>query len=128
MAYLPRLSDLFVTFYTIATGAAGAAIGYMLGLPVFLLTGPAIAISAIGLAGVRFAITPLVRDITFVFIGIGIGSGVAPETAEAFLSWPLAFAFLAIMLIATLIACRELFDASLDLMSAARFWRRHRAI
>ncbi len=108
MTYLPRPFDLFVTFYTIAAGAAGAAIGYMLGLPVFLLTGPAIAISAIGLAGVRFEITPLVRDITFVFIGIGIGSGVAPETAEAFLNWPLAFAFLALMLIATLIACREL--------------------
>ncbi|MEP1930165.1 MAG: hypothetical protein ABJJ37_02695, partial [Roseibium sp.] len=89
MAYLPRLSDLWVTFYTIAIGAAGAFAGYLLGLPVFLLTGPAIAVSAIGLAGFRFAITPLVRDVTFIFIGIGIGSGVDAHAAAAFLSWPL---------------------------------------
>lgn len=125
MAYLPRPFDLFVTFYTIAAGAAGAAIGYMLGLPVFLLTGPAIAISAIGLAGVRFEITPLIRDVTFVFIGIGIGSGVDAQAAEAFLSWPLAFAFLAIMLIATMIVCKTLlrrifrFDESSAVLAAS---------
>lgn len=125
MAYLPRPSDLWVTFYTIATGAVGAVIGYLLGLPVFLLTGPAIAISAIGLAGVQFEITPLIRDITFVFIGIGIGSGVDAQAAEAFLSWPLAFAFLAIMLIAAMIACKALlrgifgFDDSSAVLAAS---------
>ncbi|MEP2028042.1 MAG: AbrB family transcriptional regulator [Paracoccaceae bacterium] len=108
MAYLPRLSDLWVTFYTIAIGAAGAFAGYLLGLPVFLLTGPAIAVSAIGLAGFRFAITPLVRDVTFIFIGIGIGSGVDAHAAAAFLSWPLAFLFLGIMLVVTMISCKTL--------------------
>lgn len=108
MSYLPNRFDLFVTLYTIMIGAVGAAIAYALNFPVFLLTGPAIVISLVGLAGVKLAITPLVRDIAFIFIGISIGAGVDAQAAAAFLRWPLAFVALAIMLLAALVLCREL--------------------
>jgi len=108
MSYLPGLKDLWVTSYTIAAGAMGAVAGAWLNMPVHLLTGPAILISIVALMGVRFSITPLVRDIAFLVIGIGIGSGVDAQSVEAFLRWPIAFVALAAMLIAALLLCREL--------------------
>jgi membrane AbrB-like protein len=104
----PRLSDLIVTSYTLAIGALGAALAYALHIPVFLLTGPALLISLVGLSGVRLGIAPIVRDVAFILIGIGIGAGVDAQAADAFLRWPLAFAALAIMLFAALILCRNL--------------------
>lgn len=91
-------SDATITAYTIAIGSIGAAIAYYLNFPVFLLTGPAILVSIVSLTGLPLAVSTKVRDIAFLFIGIGVGSGVNAEAADAFLRWPIAFLALAIML------------------------------
>lgn len=100
--------DLFTTVLTLATGMTGAALGYWLSAPVYVLTGPAILISVLSLAGIRFAIPNLLRDAAFVVIGIGIGAGVNSDVMAAMLHWPLAFLVLAATIVAILLVCRFL--------------------
>lgn len=97
-----------VTAYTLAAGAAGAALAYLASLPVFILTGPAILVSALSLMGVRFHVAGVVRDAALLVIGIGLGAGVNAEATDAVLRWPLAFAALAAILVLILMICRSL--------------------
>lgn len=125
MLNVPSLSQLGVTFLSLALGCAGAALGGMVGLPLYMLTGPALAISVLSLMGMRLGIMPLVRDTTFLFIGIGIGSGVNAEAAAAIMRWPLAFVALAVMLVVAMVLCRIMlvrgfgFDARSAVLASA---------
>ena len=94
--------DAWITAYTLAIGAAGALAAYLLRFPVYLLTGPALAVSLISLTGLRVRIAPLLRNIAFLFIGVGIGTSVDATAREAFLRWPLAFLLLGVMLVVAL--------------------------
>ncbi len=94
------------TALTLALGALGALAGHLLGLPVYILTGPALFITLLGLTGLRMEVATSVRDAAFLMIGISIGAGVTEEATAALLSWPLAFVALAIMLWAILAICR----------------------
>ncbi len=98
----------FVTAYTLVVGVVGAALGYALSFPVFVLTGPAILIMALSLTGMHFAITDKIRDAALLLIGVGIGSGVNAQATDAFLRWPVAFAVLGAMLVAILLSSRHL--------------------
>ena len=91
---------------TLAVSAAGAGLGYALAFPAHLLTGPALLVSALALIGVRMEIVPLVRDLAFLVIGIGIGSTVTDEATAAMLRWPMAFAALAVSLLVTMGLCQ----------------------
>ncbi|SFR57012.1 AbrB family transcriptional regulator [Litoreibacter janthinus] len=104
----PTLPALGLSILSLAVGAAGAGLGYLVQLPLYMLTGPAVLVSVLSLFGLRIGIVPFVRDIAFLFIGIGIGSGVNAEAAAAMLRWPLAFVALAVMLVLAMILCRAL--------------------
>lgn len=99
-------SGFITTAYTLVVGAIGAGLAYSLSLPVYILTGPAILVSIIGLFGLKLAISDLFRDASFLLIGIGIGAGVNSDATAAFLRWPIAFAALAVMLLAVLFFSR----------------------
>lgn len=101
-------STLIVTTYTLVAGAAGATIGYLVNAPVYVLTGPAVLISLLSVAGLRFALPDRLRDAAFLFIGIGIGAGINSDVAAALLHWPLAFLALGITLVAILFVSRFL--------------------
>ncbi|TNF57531.1 MAG: AbrB family transcriptional regulator [Rhodobacteraceae bacterium] len=96
------------TASTLCVAGLGALMAWGLGLPAYLLTGPALAVSLAGLFGLRMQIAPLARDAAFIVIGIGIGATVTPETTAAMLRWPLAFVVLAVMLWAIMWACARL--------------------
>ncbi len=108
MSYWPDRQTIIVTLYTLVVGAIGAGVEYWLSLPVFILTGPAILVSFMGVTNIRFAVADVVRDVAFVFIGIGIGASVNAQATAAFLAWPLAFVGLVIMLVAIVVICRFL--------------------
>jgi len=93
---------------SLAIGALGAALGYLLSLPVYILTGPAILITVLGLLGMRLAIAPVVRDAALLMIGISIGAGVDAQVGGAILRWPLAFGMLALLLVVIMFASRRL--------------------
>lgn len=84
---------------TLAIGAAGAALFWLVGFPAAPLTGPAAAVSAATLLGLRTAIPPLLRDGVFLLLGMQIGSSVTPEVIATALAWPLSLAVLSVTVI-----------------------------
>ena len=114
MSYWPDRASIVTTFYSLIVGGIGAALAYWLSFPVFMLTGPAIIISALSFAGIRFAIADIVRDVAFLFLGISIGAGVNAEATAALARWPLAFLALIVMLLITLTGCRFLLTRYFD--------------
>lgn len=104
----PAFPALGLSLLSLGVGGVGAALGYVVSLPLYMLTGPAVLVSVLSLFGLRLEIVPFLRDIAFLFIGIGIGAGVNAEAAAAMLRWPLAFVALAAMLIVAMVLCRAL--------------------
>ena len=81
-----------------AIASAGALAGIAIGLPVPLLTGPALLATAASLLGVPVAFPIRFRNLLFLFAGITIGSGVSRDSLAALATWPLAFALLGVAL------------------------------
>ena len=92
----------------IATGGAGAFLAHLAGMPAPFLSGPAIAVTLAGLAGLRMDIPLLVRDMAFVFIGLTMGAGVTPEVLDSVAKWPASLGLLALSIVAIILACRFL--------------------
>lgn len=83
--------DLYSFTLTIIIGSIGALIAFFIGLPAPFLCGPALAVTLAGLAGLKLSIPPLVRNATFVVVGISMGTSVTPEVIGAARTWPLSF-------------------------------------
>ncbi|NEK20885.1 AbrB family transcriptional regulator [Sulfitobacter sp. JBTF-M27] len=94
------------TALTVAVGAVGALVGWMLSAPVFMLLGPAVAVSLAGLGGIKVAIDPRLRDTCFVILGLAVGAGFNADALAAMIRWPLAFGFMALVMWAILVTCR----------------------
>jgi membrane AbrB-like protein len=109
---------------TLVIGAAGAVLFWLIGFPAAVLTGPAAAVSAATILGVRTAIPPALRDAVFLAIGITIGSTVTPEVIATALTWPLSLFILSVTLLVALLLAQETlmrgfgFDRMTALMSA----------
>ncbi|MFG6590870.1 AbrB family transcriptional regulator [Sulfitobacter sp. 1A12157] len=82
------------TVLTLAAGGFGALLFWWLHAPVYMLLGPVIAVSVLGLMGVRTAVDPRLRDACFVVLGIAVGAGFNQDAVNAMLRWPLAFVFM----------------------------------
>lgn len=108
MLAVPTLANLRITAQTIAIGAIGAGLAELLNAPIAVLTGPALFVSVLALAGVRTGIDNTIRDLVFLLVGIGIGSGVDTSATAAMIRWPLAFMALAVMLWFTLLLCAQI--------------------
>jgi len=100
-----QYSRLIVTLYTLLAGALGAGIAYWLSFPFYIITGPAILITLLSLAGLRFEIPDPVRDGAFLLMGIFMGSGMNSEASAAFMRWPVAFFALAAQLVGIVLIC-----------------------
>lgn len=113
------------TLLTIAVGAVGAVLGWLLSMPVFMLLGPVVAVSLSSLAGLRTTIDPRLRDACFVVIGLAVGGGFNTDALGAMLRWPLAFIFMAVIIWLIMVICRMLlvrffdFDARSALLASA---------
>lgn len=115
MLNLPTRSSLIVTGQTLIVGGFGAWIATLIGAPIAVLTGPAVLVALVALAGFRTGIDNGVRDVAFLIIGVGIGSGVDTDATQAMLRWPLAFAVLGVMLWATLWICARVLERGFGL-------------
>ncbi|OCW59220.1 AbrB family transcriptional regulator [Hoeflea olei] len=92
---------------TYGIAACGAGVTYLLGFPAPFLTGPAIAVTVAGLAGMRTAALPHKgRNAVFVLLGLTIGQGVTPEVFDAMRAWPVTLAALAASLFAIIFVTR----------------------
>lgn len=81
---------------------------WLISFPVYPITGSALLVSIVALAGVRCAIASPVRDLALLIIGISIGTGVDAQVTAALAKWPVAFAVLTVMVIGILLVCRYL--------------------
>lgn len=79
---------------TLGLGALGAGLAWWLHIPAPFLLGPAAAVTIAALVGVEVDIPGPVRDLGFVLVGLGLGSGVTPEVLAAAARWPLSLVFL----------------------------------
>lgn len=87
---------------TLAIGALGAALATALGVPAPFLTGPALAVTLAGLAGLAVGVPARLRDACFILIGVNMGAGVTPEAVATVARWPLSLAVLSLAMLATL--------------------------
>ena len=76
------------TFLALAIGAVGAVIATYIGLPAPALTGPSISVTIAGLFGLKLSVQNFVRDISFLVIGLSMGTSVTPEVYESAKQWP----------------------------------------
>ena len=101
---------------TLLIAGIGAAVFHFIGFPAAPVTGPATAVAAATLLGVRTEIPPRLCDIIFLVIGAQIGSTVTPEVIAAAMTWPVSLLVLTLTLIAIMvlvpISLRALFDHS----------------
>jgi uncharacterized protein len=94
------------TLVTLAIGAVGAALFWLIGFPAAVLTGPAAAVSAATLMGVPTLMPARLRDGVFLVIGVTIGSTVTPEVIATALSWPISLAVLVLTLVAVVVVAQ----------------------
>ncbi|MEO0360259.1 MAG: AbrB family transcriptional regulator [Pseudomonadota bacterium] len=106
MAGITLTDETRSTARALAAGVAGAGAAHLIGVPAAPILGPALLISALAAAGVRFAIAAPVRDAALLVLGIGVGAGVDEQATAAMARWPIAFAALAATLTATLFSAR----------------------
>ncbi|MCL6653428.1 ammonia monooxygenase [Agrobacterium rubi] len=83
--------DLQSFLLTALIGSIGALVASLIGLPAPFLCGPALAVTLAGLSGLRLSVPHLLRNATFVVVGISMGTSVTPEVIGAAATWPLSF-------------------------------------
>lgn len=113
------------TALTVGLGCVGALVAWLLRAPVYILLGPALAVTLAGIAGMRTSIDPGLRNTCFVLLGTAVGAGFDGDALGAMLRWPLAFLFMAAVIWAIIVVCRAMlqrffgFDARAALLASA---------
>ncbi|MCR9137664.1 MAG: AbrB family transcriptional regulator [Alphaproteobacteria bacterium] len=93
---------------TLGIGIAGAALAWLVQFPAPALTGPALSVSLLAVAGLTLSVPLLLRHACFVVIGLSMGTGVTPEVIETARQWPLSFLFLGASVVTIFFSCRLL--------------------
>lgn len=96
---------------TLAVAVVGAVLAWTISAPIYVLLGPAVLVSIVGVAGVKTGIDDTLRDVCFVVLGVAVGTGFDGDALGAMLRWPLAFTFMAVTLWVIIVACRALLVA-----------------
>ena len=102
-----------VTVITLAVACLGALVGWVISAPVYILIGPAVAVSLLGLTGRRSAIDLNLRNACFLVLGVTVGTGFDEEALGAMFRWPLAFALMAVLIWLIMVVCRWMLVLSL---------------
>ena len=79
---------------TLLIAAAGGWLSVRLGLPAAWLMGAMMVTAAAAMAGVPVGLSPALREVAFVLLGISIGSSVTPRIIQEIMAWPLSIALL----------------------------------
>ncbi|SOE15779.1 hypothetical protein SAMN05877838_1096 [Hoeflea halophila] len=91
-----RMTGWRAPLITYAIAVLGAGLMLLFSFPAPFLTGPAMAVTLAGLAGVKTEALPMrLRDAVFVILGLTIGQGVTPDVLGAVQAWPVTLAALA---------------------------------
>jgi membrane AbrB-like protein len=95
----PTQDQMMRSVMTLAIGALGAGLALQLSVPLFMITGPALAVALAGYARLPVMIAPLMRNIIFVVTGVILGAQIDSTATAALVTWPIVFVALAMMLL-----------------------------
>lgn len=95
---------------TLAIGAAGGALFWLLGFPAAALTGSAAAVTLAAVLGWRTALPRRFQHVAFALLGVNIGSAVTPEVLATAASWPISISVLALALVIIIWVSRVLLE------------------
>ena len=94
------------TLVTLAVAVMGTVVAWAVSAPVYMLIGPAVAVTLAGLAGVRTAVDHRLRDVCFVVLGVAVGAGFDSDALSAMARWPLAFVFMGLVIVLIMVVSK----------------------
>lgn len=86
-------------------GAAGGGLFWIAGLPAPWLAGSMVAGVIAIFAGARIGMPDWLKALSFIFLGIQVGTSVTWDTVDRAAQWPLSIAFLGVTVVAVTWAC-----------------------
>lgn len=116
----PFLAAFKTVAITLLVAALGAGAAYWLGAPAPFLVGSSLAVTCLGLWGVKVSVPKHFRNACFAVIGLTMGAGVTPEVVQTAKQWPLSFVVLGLSLFVIVLVGRHLLSAywKFDAMTA----------
>lgn len=103
-----KTNTYVTTGLTLGIGCTGAALAWLVNFPAPALTGPALLVSLLSVAGLPLVIPAIIRHACFVIIGLTMGTGVTPEVYETARQWPLSFLLLGVSIVTIFVICRQM--------------------
>lgn len=90
---------------TFTIGLAGGFVFHLLGFPAAWIAGSVVAVSITVLGGAKLTMPLILRQITFLVLGVSIGSGVEAEFLSGITKWPASLAVLCVSVALTVVSC-----------------------
>lgn len=84
------------TLRSLALATLGGAFFGLIGIPGGWLAGAMLVVAVAALSGVSVNLSPSLRNLGFLVVGIAMGSGVTPETIARISSWPITIALVVV--------------------------------
>ena len=84
----------------------GSLFGWSLMLPAPFLMGPVLVSTLFAILRINFSVPEQIKQISFILIGISVGSNVTPEALLSFSKWPLSILLMILSVISIIFACK----------------------
>ncbi len=89
-------------------GTLGSLFGWGLALPAPFLMGPVIVSTLFAILRIGFLVPEQIKQISFILIGISVGSNVTPETLLSISRWPLSILIMILSVITIILLCKKI--------------------
>ena len=100
------------TFITILIGSIGGIIAWYIGAPAPFLTGPATLVTLCAvLVNVNCQINTLIRNMSFIIIGISTAEGINAKALDNILTWPISLIGMTLSIILLMFSIRYIFQS-----------------
>ena len=88
------------------TGMLGSFLGWKLMLPAPFLMGPVLVSTLFAILRTDFSVPEQIKQISFILIGISVGSNVTPEALGSFSRWPFSILLMIFSVTIIIFACK----------------------
>ena len=88
------------------TGMLGSFLGWKLMLPAPFLMGPVLVSTLFAILRTDFSVPEQIKQISFILIGISVGSNVTPEALGSFSRWPFSILLMIFSVTTIIFACK----------------------
>ena len=89
-------------------GTLGSLFGWGLALPAPFLIGPVIVSTLLAILRTAFSVPEQIKQISFILIGISVGSNVTPEALLSISRWPFSILIMILSVITIILLCKKI--------------------